>query len=630
MSYTNFTRARVFKAARFISVCLTALMGWASLAGRALCDALPPDPVAEFREALKVDRDPIRDAEGVRFRRANLTKKAEAIKSLGDISRALLLQEWRTDVKEANVAAVDLDVQEMLARKFEQGAKQIFARGTDLEKVAAANLIGETAAAARALGPKTMYIRQKVAVFGPDLVQLARSRSPRVREAAASAMGKIEPDPSYDELAGTIGGVTAAYGLAGQLADLWTIVTVLGDMLEDPKPGPRLAAAQALGNLVQVASQQEKKSRGSPRFNLAARNELVATSTAVLGAASKGLAATQPVVVRQASVDACRQITAALLDLIPDPLDPSAYPPPGRLLGPEERRRFIQERRAQELEAEEFRPLLLAFLANISDLAKASLDEEAAIRIKARHVIEELAAVRVRMVRREESIPKVGADGEALDGRDPTTRAPRETLQDALRKTISALVAGLRDTDPKGRLAAIDALETLESSAAPTIPQIVRRVRDSDVFVRWAAVRTLGKLAPAEADKVVPAVQDVLKDRDLDLRVAAATTLARFGPAASSAVDDLTESVQAGDPEIRIAAMRALEHIGTAAEPALPAVAGVVTHPNAQVRAAAAKTLARFGKAALFAEPKLRKALRDSDADVRRAASEALLRIHGK
>src|SRR5262249_370831 len=150
---------------------------------------------------------------------------------------------------------------------------------------------------------------------------------------------------------------------------------------------------------------------------------------------------------------------------------------------------------------------------------------------------------------REESIPKLGGDADTADGRDPTLQAPRETLQEALRQTIAALVSGLRDPDPRGRLAAIDALETLEGSAAGTIPQIVSRVRDRNPFVRWSAVRTLGKLAPAQAEKVVPAVKTVLKDDDLDLRVAAASTLARYGPAAAPALDNLTASVSAGDPE---------------------------------------------------------------------------------
>jgi HEAT repeat protein len=194
----------------------------------------------------------------------------------------------------------------------------------------------------------------------------------------------------------------------------------------------------------------------------------------------------------------------------------------------------------------------------------------------------------------------------------------------------------------------------------------VKSLSDPDRFVRWAAVRTLGRLAPREANLVVPAVARLLEDGDLDVEVAAATALERYGPQATDAVTALAQRSTHGDAEIRIAAMRVLVAIGNDAAPALPSVArNLVTQlagisadfdllqpgrttPGAEraalsaaatllgapqparIRVTAAETLGRFGKLAAAAAPVLQQALSDIDPDVRRAASEALLKITSK
>lgn len=570
-------------------VSLVALVAWAGCADRAVADRLPPDPVEDFRQALKQDREPIRQV--------NLAKKAEALKSLGDLSRALLLQEWRVDLLHDRI-------QQALARRFQEGAKALLTKGAVLEKAATAYLIGEMASSARSLdsslGPKWQFLRQTIAVLGPELVRVTRDPSPRVREAAATALGKIDSDPEANELA--------------KLANLKAVVEALDQLLADDKPGPRLAAARSLNGLVYVAAQQEKKSRGPLQLNLAIRNELFATCALVIGPATRALSANQPIHARRAAAEACQQVTASLKDRVKDLVESGG-------------------RRVQEAGPEEFRPILVAFQENIKGLAAASSDPDPGIRVQVRHVIEELAAVRQLLAPGEESIPKLDGprEGESPpDGVDPTLKAPRETLQETLRQALGALVAGLKDPNDRGRLAAIDALETLEGSASSALPDIVKRVHDRDHFVRWAAARTLGRLAPARPDLVVPAVQALLRDQDLDLRLVAAGILTRYGPAAAPAVKDLARSVRSGDPEIRIAAMKALESIGTAAELALPAMVEDLTYHNPQVRATAARTLARFGSAAAFAKPALSNALADSDPEVRRAASEALLKIDNK
>src|SRR5579883_549670 len=75
---------------------LAFLVGVAGFAGqrRAAADSFERDPVADFRQALLQEKDASRDKDALRFREENLTRKARAL-SLGDMSRVLLLQEWR-------------------------------------------------------------------------------------------------------------------------------------------------------------------------------------------------------------------------------------------------------------------------------------------------------------------------------------------------------------------------------------------------------------------------------------------------------------------------------------------------------------------------------------------------------
>ena len=54
-----------------------------------------PDPVADLREALRPDPAiPIGQA-AINFRKENLKKKIEALRTIGDLGRAMLLQDWR-------------------------------------------------------------------------------------------------------------------------------------------------------------------------------------------------------------------------------------------------------------------------------------------------------------------------------------------------------------------------------------------------------------------------------------------------------------------------------------------------------------------------------------------------------
>src|SRR5438105_3469968 len=89
---------------------------------------LAHDPVTDFQQALKADSDPVRGSTeaALKYRRDNLTDKAARVTSLGDLSRALLLQEWRADSadKTNKVAEVDARVRQDMTDRFVKNARE--------------------------------------------------------------------------------------------------------------------------------------------------------------------------------------------------------------------------------------------------------------------------------------------------------------------------------------------------------------------------------------------------------------------------------------------------------------------------------------------------------------------------
>jgi HEAT repeat protein len=599
---------------------LTCLALWAWAAGPAGAEPLPPDPVEAFRRALLEDRAIGREAETLKAREEKLTAGASAIKTLGDLGRALLLQEWRIESRTDPESILEAKIRDELAKRFQTRAGELMRVAEPARRAAAAGVIGETAAAARTLGGTVGSLRDTAALT-PDLIRLSEDRSVGVRAAAARALGKIEGDPTK-------------------------VAPALKKLLTDPSRQARVAAATALGEAIQIAAQQERSSRVL-RSGQAVRADLLSTAAQVVPAAAVGLSPDQPRDVRLASITACQQVATALLDMFPSVADTLTRPLTGRV-GP-----GVESR---GLSAQELQPIANAVRQHLPILTQASLDPDPDIRLRARRMIEGFAAVRQQSQGPSEPPPRapvavpaafgpaqlegpstpVAAASRAAQATDAAPRlaqapapgaGPADPLQAALQLIVPALIKGLSDPVPRARLAAVEALETLQAGAAPAIPALTRALADPDLFVRWAATRTLGKLAPREADTVVPALIPLLRDTDLDLRVATTTALSNYGPAAAAAVPQLARTVSAGDPEIRFGAMRAIEHIGTAAETDLLAVATLLVHPNPQVRAGAARLLGRFGPPAAFAIPQLKRTLNDTDADVRRATSEAILNI---
>jgi HEAT repeat protein len=622
------------------------LTGFIVLAARGFCpaaDALP-DPVTRLQDALQVKGD--------------LSAAAAEIKSLGDLSHALLLKEWHG-------TGAEVPVRNNLADRFQKGVQQVVSSGSLEERLAVARLMGEIGITARNLSLDRPFFRGLLARLTPDLIQLTKPSQPvSVRQAAAQSLGQVEGEIKLLEPA-----------FKSLLA------------LDNP-PEVRVATAEAFGNILQIAYKELTReatgaslSAARESSRLPKRIDLVQRARLILPLASAGLDVRQPAAVRLASIEDYRILTTALADAATDLSTPESPLLIG--LSPEEAEKERQriETNQKQLNAE-LQGLFQDFHRQAPVLAAASLDANPEVRVAARRVLENLAYVRRQFAGSfvpPEPVPeKVGEPRkvgqlpgpssstvvvvrtEAVAWQKPAEKAPEalsDPLQEALRQTLPALRKGLTDPDPKARLAAVAVLEAMAKDAEPVIPSLVERLTDSDRFVRWAAARALGKMAPLRADLVVPRLGFIVANPQGDLgpRLAAAQALENYGPDARAALASLREVVRRGfvpqaspwpvahtgqpvvrevyrgEADLRVAAMRALRSIGSAAEPAIPDFGQTLaTDPDPRVRRVAAEVLGAFGAKAQTQAAILRNRLNDPDPEVRLLTSEALLKILGK
>ena len=118
----------------------------AVLAGAHLApaDRLPLGPVEELRQVLRADKEGVRLDVGRRFREAELKKRVAAIQSLGDLSQALLLPEWRDASEVVNPALRKIDelARRQLAERFVSEVRRVLGKGDPTSRAAAAGQIG--------------------------------------------------------------------------------------------------------------------------------------------------------------------------------------------------------------------------------------------------------------------------------------------------------------------------------------------------------------------------------------------------------------------------------------------------------------------------------------------------------
>jgi len=587
-------------------------------AGRA--DRFPPDPVDELRQALRMTmpelarRDPafaklLVDAKPEELPKLFQAEKErilaeciQALHSLSDLRRALILREWTTQETELPEEGLSPNQKYhlMVAQRFQNEVRRVLHGGDAVARLAVMAMLSEKGAEARASEERAGVGRP----FAKDLADLALDDpEPGVRQAAARTLGQIFPDPSI-------------------------AAPTLARILASPNVQERRAAAGGLDDMMRLASRLTTSSSaaqipGKPEISPA---DLVKTGQAVVAAAAPGLSDADAAV-RLRSVDAIDQAADAMLGKAPQ-----------RTVAEEEPESNPQNQAILTT----IMPLLNALSDQAGALARAVSDPDPQIRIHARHALESLATARSRVRRftsRTTLPPSPGADSDLpappVRGgivAPPAGQRPGAAAEERVEKDIQAavpgLAAGLFNRDVGSRLAALDALEALGPAAAGAVPQLTAALRDPDLFVRWQSARTLAKIGPVNYPPLIPALARLLRDPDLDVRLSGCAALQSYGPAASLAVAPLIAALaNATDTDLRLAVMTTFETIGTSSKPAIGTLIDELQNPDARARQKAAEVLGKFGPMAASAEPALRYALDDENAEVRRAASEALLNI---
>ncbi len=551
-------------------------------------------PLLQLRWALKAPvLDSAPNSKDLQLRRNSVQDGIAGLSRLPDLREALLLQEWRDDDADGQVAAIDQAARLELTRRFEQALHGVLRQGDPASRIAAASMVSDMPAPIRSNGIRGWTFRDVTA----DLADLVRGTDPLVQAAAAKALGAINADPAV-------------------------AVPALAELLKSEHAVLRRAAAEGLAGLIGVAAQTIHRPNGYA--DPASRTQVFQVGRAILPVIGGGLADPDPQV-RRLCIEAIQRTADALVRIVGDP-------PAGYITVEADAYRAEVAKQYTELW-----PLACDLKDQTAGLTNALSDPVAEVRLQAHHALEDMGRAWLRLEAGGgcgPSAPRL-ADGlttsNPKDGSEEKTSAEspesKQPLLDRLHAALPAIATGVADPNVGARRAAIDALETLGTEASPAVPALVGALGDPDLFVRWSAIRALGRMGHDEMTKIVPGLVGSLSDSDLDVRVAAARTLGQFGSAAQEAVPALTKAASTGDTDMRLAAIQALEGIGSDAQPSLPTLVASLQDPDARVRQATARLMGKLGPAAMEQKDALKTALADRDADVRKAAGDALLRI---
>jgi HEAT repeat protein len=562
----------------------------------------PVDPVEELRLTLPFQLGDERNQYALKHREDTLAKRVAALKTIGEMRRALVLTEWKdTAGSPAAIRTIDQKARTEIGRRFKAEVETVTQRGSTTARLAVATMLGEMNAGVRALNPDDLsgFTRE----LEPVLERLVKDRDQGVRAAAARALGKINPVPS-------------------------TAAQTLKAMLSKGTVADRRAAAEGLVSMVTVVAQLQKKGRTQTGVE-ANRGDVVTAGTEVVKTAG-GALKDADVQVRRLGVEALLQAATSFREMVPEAYPVGDFPPRDRQTIPGEEAKIRAAQKFVREQQDIFEPVIQAAKSQAHTFAKALTDSDPEVREKARRTLEMYGNARLRLMRLIESVPPLAAAAPVRPAR--AVQQEGELKQDALSLALlpglEVITRGIRDPNVLVRRSTLDFLESLEDAAAPAVPSIVQALGDPDRFVRWAAARTLSKIGPVKTALSVPALAGLLQDPDLDVSLVAAATLKSFGSDAKAAVPALTEATKVGDAEIRVAALQALASIGVPdAASSIPGVIEALGNTDARVRRAAAETLGSFGPRASAAVSALQGLLQDEDAEVRRAASDALLSI---
>ena len=462
----------------------------------------------------------------------------QQFRSLPQMRQGLLLRNgWPFDVsndQSPDAAAIN-GMHDELGQRFVEESRKILKSGTQPQRLALLKMLSTSATQIQtAKQPKGLG-----RILGRDLAEVIEHDADfRIREAAARALGQVFPDP----------------GLA---------VAALGILLDSKEASTRRGAAQALANMVRVASELAFDQAWSTRVQANGKDSAQA-GLAALPLISRAIADADASV-RREGVEGVRQVA---LVLVHSEEHRQGY-------NPEDTEAAITQR-AREAYAQ-FLPLARALGDQIPIVSQRLQDREPEVCQLANQALEALADARILWLRLS-TLAAVGKEAE-----DP--------LGGVLRAAAPLLGNELTDKSVQIRLGALYALESLEALAVPAIDPVVKALKDENPFVRWAAARTLGKIAPLEPEKAVPGLAVTVNDANGDVRLSTLVALKRYGSAAKAAVPALDRAVSQGSRDLRVLTIQTLTAIGPSAKPALPTLIKALSAKEAPIREAAAEAL---------------------------------------
>ena len=459
----------------------------------------------------------------VEFREKNLQAIAGRLTSLGELSQALLLQEWILS-SPAEPAGLDNKMRDAMVKQFADGLRRALANSNPAVVAATCAVIEDVSTNARLQEPKQLDLRRLVTGLVPDLIKQTANSNVGVRAAAAQALGRVK-------------------GLARDVAPVLKKLLASGNEVV-----VRRAAAQAFLDQIQylvtqVTMPPRENTRDSPllrepRLREECRDFSIRALDAFTTLPGAGLADPEDPI-RLLCTNTCGHIASGLRDQQLHENSQVSFPPLDRKLS----RADIAFIRQQKEFADEtfafFRPEFKAF----QDAAPAGpgcgghkpghsgvrgqrLQDLAVARRRMRN---QLDAIPRNLPKPDEEKPKgdekekkkdvelprflpnpvsTTATNTAVVGqlvalqkdKDGADQGPEEPTGDdpvlaEPPQTLNALIESmLGSPDQRLRIDAVAAIEFMGRLAEPAIPGLIKALGDPSPFVRWGASRILGRL----------------------------------------------------------------------------------------------------------------------------------------
>lgn len=575
-------------------------------AGASFGQSLPQEPVDTFRLTL--------GAAGI-DKQTKMRDALAAMKSAGEVGRALMLPEWQGQYREGtNRESFEPAVRRFveLARAGLQSKEPIVQRQTAriIAEAGSVNSGAQSYTGAERSVSRDPFLRQSFAALQQELFRLANEDIGSQTD-ALYALGRIDCDP--ERLAATVRALFKQSGPEGLKK--------------------RQAAADAINQRSLSVSVLARQGRYIvPEESEALRKTFLAVGQNLVPVAVLGLSdEARPV--RLLCIDAVNAITDALADsdiLIRTSVDVALI----------DRDEVERANRLGELSKEQksLEPIMKMLRNQIPEIASQGLKPGRTVhtRVDTLLILEDYAVIRKKLTEQSARLAmRPGREG-VIVSKDLD---PFPIDENGVESVLLALIKGLEDQEQKVRLACASAVEMILLQ-----PDVLERVRTSrenrllnailgllrdepNPYVTLNLVRILARIAPGQAESILPVAVGLLGHMDLDIRIQALTVIKNFGAKADQAVPALSMMVVEGDSDFRLAVMQAIEAVGVAAKPALASLSKNLRHANPQVRTASARTLGRFGGMAEGALAALDEVSDDSSPEVRLAVSEAIVRI---